>query len=164
MSLIEAIGDILKIKTNIVLNVVGDGDMREGYENYVSNMGLSDSIKFWGKLDGEKLVEKYQESHIFVSASTNESFSMVILEAMASALPVIAFNVGSTSQMIEDNINGFLLSYSNVEGLKNKIVELIDYKDKAKMFGDENRKKVEGNYTWYKKYEEYRNVIGKYIN
>lgn len=162
-NLINAIKDITQIKKDLVLNVVGDGDLREEYENYVISLGLEKNVKFWGKLDGEKLVEKYQKSHIFVSASTNESFSMVILEAMSCALPIIAIDVGSTSQMIEDNKNGFLLNCASINNIKNKIVELIELKDKSRQFGALSRMKVEENYTWQIKFVSYRAIIEKFI-
>lgn len=162
-TLIEAVRGIVEVDNDLVLNVVGDGDMREEYENYVQSIGLENNIKFWGKLDGDKLVEKYQKSHIFVSASTKESFSMVILEAMASSLPIIAFDVGSTSQMIEDGRNGFLLSCSSAQQLKTKILELINSKELSDEFGVKSRHKVEQNYTWEIKFVEYSRVIKQYI-
>lgn len=162
-TLIEAVKGIVEVNNDLVLNVVGDGDMREEYENYVQSIGLEKNIKFWGKLDGDRLVEKYQKNHIFVSASTNESFSMVILEAMASSLPIIAFDVGSTAQMIEDGKNGFLLSCSSAQQLRIKILELIGSKELANEFGVKSRQKVEQKYTWDKKFAEYSGVIKQYI-
>lgn len=162
-NLINSIKDIIYTKKDLILNVVGDGDLREEYENYVRSLGLENNIKFWGKLDGEKLVEKYQKNHILVSASTNESFSMVILEAMSCALPIIAIDVGSTSQMIEDGKNGFLLKCSNNETIKDKIIELIESKEKSKKFGEISREKVKAYFTWKSKIENYRTIIDKII-
>lgn len=156
--------DILKARIpNIVLNVVGDGSMREEYEELVKKLNLIENIKFWGRLNGERLAEKYKKSHLFVSASTKESFSMVILEAMSSSLPVIAFDVGSTSQMIEDGVNGYLLSCANKKMMTEKIYELLTDKEKAQKFGESGRKKVEDKFTWSKKYTEYKEVINRIV-
>ncbi len=162
-NLINSIKEIVNERKDVILNVVGDGDLREEYENYASSIGLAENVKFWGRLDGDKLVEKYQKSHIFVSASTNESFSMVILEAMASSLPIIAFDVGGTSQMIEDGKNGYLLKCTNVDNLKEKILELINSSEKSIQFGELSRKKVESNYTWAKKFDQYISVFNEVI-
>jgi glycosyltransferase involved in cell wall biosynthesis len=133
--------------------------MREDYEVKVEQLHLQDNIKFWGKLNSQKLAEKYQKNHMLVSASTNESFSMVILEAMSSSLPVIAFDVGSTAQMIENGKNGFLLSCTKKNDMTNKIMELIHNKELAYTFGKLGREKVEDKFTWKVKLNEYREVI-----
>jgi glycosyltransferase involved in cell wall biosynthesis len=158
-TLIKSILEIRKVIPEIVLNVVGDGDMREDYEVKVEQLHLQDNIKFWGKLNSQKLAEKYQKNHMLVSASTNESFSMVILEAMSSSLPVIAFDVGSTAQMIENGKNGFLLSCTKKNDMTNKIMELIHNKELAYTFGKLGREKVEDKFTWKVKLNEYREVI-----
>ncbi len=158
-SLIKSIAEIRKTIPDIVLNVVGDGDMREDYEVKVEQLHLDDNIKFWGRLDGQKLAEKYQKNHMLVSASTNESFSMVILEAMSASLPVIAFDVGSTAQMIENGKNGFLLSCSKKNDMTNRIMELIKNKDLAETFGRLGREKVLEKFTWRTKLKEYKAVI-----
>lgn len=162
--LIDSMLEIKKTIPGIVLNVVGDGDMREEYELRVEQLRMEDCIKFWGKLNGPKLVEKYQKSHILVSASTNESFSMVILEAMSSSLPVIAFDVGSTAQMIENGKNGFLLSSTSSHEITSKIIELISVKDLAESFGKLGRKKVIDKFTWATKLEEYKQVIREVVS
>lgn len=162
--LIDSMLEIKKTIPDIVLNVVGDGDMREEYEIRVEQLHMEDCIKFWGRLNGDKLVEKYQKNHMLVSASTNESFSMVILEAMSSSLPVIAFDVGSTAQMLENGKNGFLLSCTANHELTNKITELLTNSELANTFGKLGREKVLEKFTWHAKLVEYKQVIEEVIS
>jgi glycosyltransferase involved in cell wall biosynthesis len=86
------------------------------------------SWKYHGLLAGKELFELYRSCDIFVLPSHHEGFPRVIWEAMASSLPVIATNVGSIPQNIEDGKNAILIDPGNVTNLYNAILDLINNK------------------------------------
>src|SRR5258708_5408001 len=87
-TLIDAMKILQKTLPNVRLVVVGDGDMKNKYEAQARELKLENEVTFLGRLSGKSLVEAYQQGNVFVLPSSNESFSMVILEAMACGLTV----------------------------------------------------------------------------
>ncbi|MEM2261526.1 MAG: glycosyltransferase family 4 protein [Ignisphaera sp.] len=78
--------------------------------------------------DGE-LVKIYNMADIYVSLSSVEGFGLSVLEAMACGLPIVAWNTGAISQLI--NGNGFLTRVGDIQGVK-KFIELLIYDDKLR--------------------------------
>jgi glycosyltransferase involved in cell wall biosynthesis len=76
------------------------------------------------KPNSEGLRKVYREADVLVLPTLAETFSLVALEAMASALPVIAYNVGGMSDLVEDGRTGFLVSPGDHDGLRERLREL----------------------------------------
>lgn len=96
----------------------------------------------------EKLIELYQSSDIFVFPSFRDHLGLVLLEAAAAGLPIIARDVGGVSDIVKNGINGCLLKYSSTrEEWSKKILELIDDKDKLAAFSKNSRKIAEENFS-----------------
>lgn len=156
------INKIKKLKStfdNIQLTVVGDGDMRVEYEDLVKRLGLDSNVIFKGRLYGEKLLEEYQKSTIFVLPSSNESFSMVVLEAMSCGLPVVANKVGDISKLIEDGKNGYVVRINDTKQLLTVLMGLLNNENYQEDFGNRGREKAIKNYTWDERVEKYNNLF-----
>ena len=100
---------ILKRYPNSVLKIVGDGEEKGYVERIIKKENLMNSIKLCGVLVGIKLLDVYRESDIFIFTSEYESFGLVLLEAIASGLPVIAPNIESIRTIIKNNKTGMLV-------------------------------------------------------
>jgi glycosyltransferase involved in cell wall biosynthesis len=87
------------------LFLYGDGPMRETLERLVRRLGLSDRVFFAGFVDPEKI---WSSNHILVLPSRCEGLPLVIIEAMLCRRPVVATGVAGNSEVIEDNVTGFL--------------------------------------------------------
>ena len=74
------------------------------------------AVKFWGTLKGQDLARAYASADVFVHSSITETFGLVVLEAMASGLPVVARNVGGPKDIVHDGESGFLVSEEDAEG------------------------------------------------
>lgn len=85
------------------LVVVGDGPYRPALES-----ALGDRAHFTGQLHGEALAAAYASADIFAFPSRTETFGLVLLEAMASGLPVLAMRAGGVPDVVEDGRNGLL--------------------------------------------------------
>lgn len=81
---------------------------------------------FTGKLTGEDLAKAYASSDVFVFPSTTETFGNVVLEALASGLPVVAANAGGPSDIIKDGQTGILVEPKNEQAFFDEITRLID--------------------------------------
>lgn len=122
--LIKAMPAILKKMDNLKLIIVGKGPQQQELEKLIEKENLANNIKLLGH---RKSIPKIMASaNLFVLPSVKEAFGLVILEAMAAWLPVLASNVGGIPEIIEDGVNGFLIEPKNSEKLAEKILELFN--------------------------------------
>jgi len=109
------------------LNIMGDGVELINAISYVKQKKLYNYVKFHGFLSGEEKIRLYKESSIFIFPTRlPEGFPYVIIEAMASGLPVISYPSGAISEVIEDNINGYIIQSKNIEDMSEKIILLYN--------------------------------------
>ncbi|GAA0594515.1 glycosyltransferase family 1 protein [Virgibacillus siamensis] len=101
---IEKIRSVLERSDDFVLAIVGDGPHRKTLEGHFNGT----NTVFTGLLHGEELAAAYASSDVFVFPSTTETLGLVISEAMASGLPLVAAESGPTCEQIQDNHNGLL--------------------------------------------------------
>lgn len=83
--------------------LVGGGDNKEELETQCKRLGLQDLVTFAGVVSSEDMPSYYAGSDVFVLPSYNECMSMALLEALASALPVITTETGGTAELVKDN-------------------------------------------------------------
>lgn len=109
------------------LNIAGSGPLLEELQQYVSQQQL-DNIHFLGQLQRDELAEYYQSSAALVMASQwYEGFPMVITEAYANGLPVIAGDVGNMSSLITHGRTGLLFCYDSPDALIGAVMSFADY-------------------------------------
>jgi glycosyltransferase involved in cell wall biosynthesis len=145
--LIEALKIICERYTSTQLIIIGDGDDRKKLETLAHNLGLSDNIAFLGKKPNTEIPKFLAESDIFVFPSLSEGFPNVLLEAMASGLPVVATNISGISEIIKDGENGLLVKPKNSQDLAEKILYLFQ-NDKLIRKMSENNLKTAKEYNW----------------
>ncbi|HWC57923.1 MAG TPA: glycosyltransferase family 4 protein [Candidatus Paceibacterota bacterium] len=88
------------IKSETILTIVGDGEDRSMLEALVKKHNLK-NVSFVGKLFGEALLSAYRDSDVFVLPSDREGMPLVLLEAMAAGLPIVASDVLGITELIE---------------------------------------------------------------
>jgi len=121
---IEAIKD-MDINFLIVGRDVGFG---EELDRRIKKLGLSKRVKLLGGVDDKKLMEMYALADTFVLFSSWEGFGIVILEAMASGLPVIVSDRGALPTLIKNKENGLIAKFPNVGELRKQIKLLFEDK------------------------------------
>lgn len=106
--LIEAWAKVTSKHPDWKLDIYGEGEEREHLQGMIDNGGHSGVIALKGQTDD--IAEKYAESSIFILSSRDEAFGLVITEAEACGLPVVAFNCPSApAELVEDGVNGFIV-------------------------------------------------------
>lgn len=143
-----------------ILIIVGDGPLRTELECQVKDLGLEERVMFLGARSHEELPEIYASADVFVAPSVTakdgdkEGFGLVILEAMASGVPVVASRSGGIEEIIQDGINGLLVAERDSRGLALSIEKML--------YDDEIREKcIEHMQATVKKYS-YQSVGKKY--
>lgn len=126
---IEIAALIKKSLTNVKFIVVGDniwgGPITiKSLREFAKNKKIDKDILFMGKRNDVPSVLK--DLDLFVSSSENESFGLVLLEAMASGVPVVARNLsGGPCEIVQSGDNGLIVDFSNKQDVANNIVSLL---------------------------------------
>lgn len=108
------------------LLIVGDGPLNNYLESKIEEYGLKDVVKLKGIV--ENIEEIYRSSTLYLHSSRSESFGLVILEAMATGLPVIALKAKEENTLVNNNENGFIVDQESVENYSEKIEMLLNNK------------------------------------
>ena len=121
------------------LTLVGDGADRTHLEALAAPYGAD--VRFTGYLDQEGVAESLRAADALVLPSFAEGVPVVLMEAMASAKPVIATQVGGVSELVEDGISGFVVPPGDADSLTGAIAALADPATRQRM-GAAGRAKV----------------------
>ncbi len=152
--LIKCFKDLKDVK----LIIVGDGPYKKEIENKID-------AEFLGFLKGKKLSEIYASCSFFVFPSISDTFGNVVLEAMASGLPVIVMNKGGQRELVQNRKNGFIVKNS-VKEFKEKVKLLTKNEKLRKMMGINARKSaLERNWdnVFNRLFEDYYKELYKNI-
>ncbi len=136
-SAIEAFGKALKDlpdKTKMV--VVGDGVDRLRLEKYVLEAGLSEYVMFLGRVLPPDLYEVYKIGDVFATASEIETQGIVLIEAAATGLPLIAVNKGAVSEVCLTGKNGYLCEPGNIDEISKAMISILSDEKLRKKFSD----------------------------
>ncbi len=121
---------IVGSKMPVFLHFVGDGHVLAKAKEKAKN---DRKVIFWGRMDHEEMEQEiWSRIDLLINPSkVPESFGMVLIEANAKGIPVLATNVGALPEIIEEGKNGWLIESGNVVKLKEKIESIL--KDKGKL-------------------------------
>lgn len=124
--------------------VAGEGSLREPMKRLAASMGVSDRVRFVGRVSEARLPEVYAACDVFVlpSVSRLEAFGIVALEAMATAKPVIVADIPGVREMIVDGVDGLLADPVNTLDLADKIRRLLADPEARRAMGQRGREKV----------------------
>jgi len=124
--------------------VAGEGSLREPMKRLAASMGVSDRVRFVGRVSEARLPEVYAACDVFVlpSVSRLEAFGIVALEAMATAKPVIVADIPGVREMIVDGVDGLLADPVNTLDLADKIRRLLIDPEARRTMGQRGREKV----------------------
>ncbi|SRR6266481_2245659 len=142
----RSIGVILKAMPLIIkkfpdaeLLLAGKGVAQNNLRKQAASLGIADKVKFLGFLDKPTLAEAYNASKIFAITSTADTQSMVMMQAMASGLPVIGVRARALPEYIGED-RGIVIEPHDERALANSIIKLFGNEEKRKALGEGGRK------------------------
>ncbi len=139
--LIAAFAIAQKIESNMVFVVVGEGKDKEKLQRYAQRLGVSEVVYFIGTVPFDKMPSIYSDSDLFIFSSHTETQGLVIVEAMAGGVPVIAVTDGAFEGVIKNGINGYIVK-RNVSHFAKKIVDMMRIPDIRWQMGRNAKKKA----------------------
>jgi glycosyltransferase involved in cell wall biosynthesis len=107
------------------LALAGKGPLREALEQLVASLGIAESVRFLGPLLAPDIARWMQASDVLCLSSLNEGLPNVVLEAMASGLPVVATKVGGIDEIINADWKGRLVASGDEAGLAAALSEIL---------------------------------------
>ncbi len=144
------------------LLLVGEGPEKENIEKLVAEMKLEDHVIFTGKRTDMPALLGI--SDVMIHMSEKEAFGLVLLEAMACGVPSVATNIGGIPEVIEDGVNGFLVSVGEVESAAQKCLQLLQDESRHSTFRENGFKIVNEKFNSANIVTEYEQLYYEVVN
>jgi glycosyltransferase involved in cell wall biosynthesis len=132
---IDHIRPVLEAVPNTRLAVVGDGPARVELERHFAGT----PTRFMGYMKGEPLSQAYASADMFVFPSALETFGLVVVEAMAAGLPVVASRVGGIPDVIEEGRTGYTFDAGDIAALIDGVRQIAVSRDRIEQMGRDAR-------------------------
>lgn len=139
--------------------LVGVGEQEYELKHLAKELKLR-NVVFAGRAEGDKLLEYYKESDIFVLPSEREGMPLVLLEAMAMGLPIVATNVTGNKDVVIDGRNGVLVPYQDKTALKDALLKLASSPDLYNQMAYSSRSLAK-DYSWQKVNIRLKKIYGE---
>ena len=153
--LVDALS-LMPTDMNLELLIFGDGDDHALIEKQIADSGIGKNVKLMGNRPLNQIAEAYQQADVFVLPSLRETSGNLLLEAMAYAVPIVAFDTSFCRLLKEVDCGVFVNTDQALEGIKEDwckaIVTLGQDKELAKQMGLNGYKYVNSKLTWDEKY------------
>lgn len=153
--LVDALS-LMPTDMNWELLIFGDGDDHALIEKQIADSGIGKNVKLMGNRPLNQIAEAYQQADVFVLPSLRETSGNVLLEAMAYAVPIVAFDTSFCRLLKEVDCGVFINTEQALDNIKEDyckaIVTLGQDKELAKQMGMNGYKYVNSKLTWDEKY------------
>ena len=161
--LIESAKRVARENADAVFIIVGNGPLRNKLAIDLEKLNLSRNFVFLGDVAESMLPSLYNCADVFAFPSIQEGQGIALLEAEASAKPVVAFRVGGVKEAVSDGNSGLLVEKGSSDGLAEAILRLLSNPSLRRKMGVKGREFVQRNFTWdicaKRMFEVYREVL-----
>jgi sugar transferase (PEP-CTERM/EpsH1 system associated) len=135
------------------LAIVGDGPLRAALEAQAEQAGLSDAVRFLG--DRHDVPRLLTGMEVFALSSASEGYSVALLEACASSLPIVATDVGGNREIVRHGINGRLVPSGDTAAIATALIALLRGGEQAAAMG-------RAGYAWAQAEASFRTMAERY--
>jgi glycosyltransferase involved in cell wall biosynthesis len=147
--LVDACAELARHRIDFACEIMGDGPLRQALQAKIGQLDLSSRVKLLGSLSQDAVLEKLQAADIFALASTTDTqgatdvFPTVILEAMASARPVVSTRLAGIPELVVDRQTGILVPPGDSIALAHALEQLLRNPELQLRFGQVGRARIE---------------------
>jgi glycosyltransferase involved in cell wall biosynthesis len=146
--LVEAAKRVTAEKREVLFVLVGNGSLKSRLEADVQRAGLAGNFLFMGDVSEEDLPAVYRCCDVFAFPSIQEGQGIALLEAQASAKPVVAFNVSGVAEAVRNRETGLLVEPGSVAGLAEALGRLLFDAELRRKMGTAGRAFVQKELSW----------------
>jgi glycosyltransferase involved in cell wall biosynthesis len=128
LDLLEAMPDIAELAPSAHVHIAGDfldATYARDVQERVADLGLGSRVSFLGGLGPDGLLDEYRQASVLVLPSGKETSPMVIGEAMAAAVPVVATRVGGIPSLVDDSATGYLVDVGDVAAIADRTAAVL---------------------------------------
>src|SRR5437867_4169461 len=150
--LIDACAELARRGFDFACDIIGDGPLRETLRSKIAKLNLSSRINLLGSLSQKAVLEKLRDTDIFALASVTDAqgatdvFPTVILEAMASARPVVSTRLAGIPELVVDGQTGMLAPPGDSTALAHALEQLLRDPELRLRFGGAGRARIEQHF------------------
>lgn len=142
IDLIEVFKKVYEMDNEIILNIVGDGSLKDSIIKRIKEYHLENNVLFHGYKTKAEMEDILLETSVGINTSYTESFGLAIIETMSYGIPCVVFSTAEgVTEIIENNIDGYIISNRNIDEMLDKIIELVTHKEIIKQLGKHAREK-----------------------
>jgi glycosyltransferase involved in cell wall biosynthesis len=151
-NLIDACAELARRRTDFVCDIIGDGPLRETLQAKIEQLDLSSRVNLLGSLSQDAVLEKLQAADVFALASTTDTqgatdvFPTVILEAMASARPVVSTRLAGIPELVVDGQTGMLAPPGDSTALAHALEQFLRDPELRLRLGHAARQRIEQHF------------------
>ncbi len=140
------------------LFIIGEGDERDNIESLISEYNLDEQVYLTGFVDN---VDQYLvQADLMVHSARIEGFGLVLVEAMATGLPVVAVAASNIPEVVEDGEVGLLAKEENPQDLAEKVNQLLKDDDLRSKYASNAKNYVQENFSIERMIDQYEELIG----
>ena len=132
----------------------------EKYKNIASQMGIINRVHFIGALPRDRIIQYYNDAHVFVLPSYNEGMSNAILEAMAAGLPILTTK-NCSDELVQHKVNGYLFQWQDTSKLTSYLKALIKNHSLINSMG-QSSSQIAQTLRWNKVAKQYNTLFKRY--
>jgi len=151
LTMVECMPEILKASPHAAYVNIGNA-YEEAFKGRVleraRELGVSDSVRLLAGVSRDDLVALINAADLCVHPSTREPFGLAVVEEMACAKPVVAFDIGAMPEIIDNSEDGILVAPRGKEELARSILDILDDPGQMRKIGEAAREKVAAKFTW----------------
>ena len=134
-NVVTAFSGVLEAVPEALLVIVGDGTDRRRLTDLVEALGIQQSVRFLGRVMPPDVMEIYRTAQVFATASETETQGIVLIEAAATALPLVAVDAGAVRELCQHKKNGILCHPGDVEEMTDALVKILKNPEVRERYG-----------------------------
>ena len=135
-----------KLGADWSLELIGDGPLRADLERQARDLGIESRVRFPGAVAADEIPGRLQRANLLVVSSFMEGLPVVLMEAMAAGLPVVATRVAGVTELVEEGVSGFLAPPGSAEELRGALERAFAARPRFPELGRNGRQRVERDY------------------
>ena len=123
--LIEAVAELKRQGVEAELTVVGDGAQAAELRATAARIGVADRVEFAGAVGQDEILAFYRRADVFAMPSFAEGLPVVLMEAMATGMPVVSSRITGVPELVEDGVSGLLITPGRLDELVAALAALL---------------------------------------
>ncbi len=154
----------LKETKGVKLILVGDGPGKETALALTRRLKLKERVTFVGRIPRADLIQLYHQCDVVLFVPLDEPFGLISCEAGIAAKPAIMSNHGGPSEVVVDQVTGYLVNPLSPEDISEKMLELFRDRDRCAKMGEAARLRIEKHFAFPRYLEEYEKLLAALMN